>query len=127
MKTWHLIYWFHTFSCISFVLLYLITPIYNSYKQNTRILPLVDCYPFNIFVTPVYHFMYAYQCGVVTALVMHGVHWDQFLIGLLFFASGECDILCDKLRNLKLGETVELEEHSEKLIECIKHHKKIRR
>lgn len=127
MKRWHCIYYFHNLVCISFAMIQLLAPLYNGYKTHSRILPLVDCYPFNIYVTPVYHFMYLYQCCILMALIMQHVNWDQFLIGLFFFASSECDVLCDRLRNLKITDGEDMKDYDAKLIGCIKHHRKIRR
>lgn len=127
MEQWRLIYLVHNFFCIGFVTIHVLSPIYLIYKTHNRITPLVDCYPFDIYVTPVYHIMYFYQCCLLLVLVMHNVNWDQFLIGLSFFASSECDILCDKLRNLRFNRGEDMKAYDAKLVDCIKHHKKIRR
>lgn len=127
MERWQFLYMLHNILCVCFGLMYIGLPVYNGIKHHTRYLPVVVCYPFDSFKTPTYQLLFLYQSCFAMFLIMQAVNWDHFLIGMLFFGCSECDVLCDRFRNLKIIGAEDEKSYEAKLIDCIKHHKKIKR
>nr|QNH68053.1 odorant receptor 29 [Apriona germarii] len=130
MGGWLLVYYTYTYLEGSFCLLHLVSPIVDSIINGTKLLPLVDCYPFPIFVSPTYQFMYVYQALVLIWLCWQNYNIDTLITGFLSFSALQCDILCDNLINLKLGEGEEddeIKKMQEKLVACVEHHSRIDR
>ncbi|CAH1112162.1 unnamed protein product [Psylliodes chrysocephalus] len=123
MSFWKKLFWsLLTFeSC--FCLCQLITPIIDKIQTGTKNVPLVDCYPFYIYASPVYEIMYIYQSFLLSYLLMHSMLFDTFVTGLMSFCAAECDILFENLMALKLEETEVV--YRTKLVKCIKHHEEI--
>ncbi|VEN48403.1 unnamed protein product [Callosobruchus maculatus] len=130
MGTWKRIYWTYTTICITFVIMQLASPAIDRLLNGSKLLPLVDCYPFDIYTSPVYEVMYLYQTCVLFCLVLHNYNVDTFITGMLYFASAQCDILCDNLSSIKLKRVernVEIDkaELTKELTSNIKHHQEI--
>nr|CAI5829842.1 unnamed protein product [Callosobruchus analis] len=100
MGKWKRIYWTYTTICITFVIMQLANPAIDRFLNGSKLLPLVDCYPFDIYTSPVYEII------------------------------AQCDILCDNLSSIKLqrlGRDIEIdkEELTKELRSNIKHHQEI--
>lgn len=129
MGGWLRVYYAYTYLDASFCLLHLVSPIVDSIINGTKLLPLVDCYPFPIFVSPTYELMYVYQALVLIWLCWQNYNIDTLITGFLSFAALQCDILCDNLINLKLegDDDEEIKKLHEKLVACVEHHSRIDR
>ncbi|XP_072383873.1 odorant receptor 46a-like [Diabrotica undecimpunctata] len=125
MNMWKKMFWLISFMQISFGLCVLITPTLDRLRTGAKYLPLVDCYPFYIYASPVYEIMYIYQSFLLFYLIFHSFLFDTFIAGLLAFCVAECDLLHDNLRNLKQQMTHI--EYGNRLVKCIKHHEELRK
>ncbi|XP_050508171.1 uncharacterized protein LOC114329769 [Diabrotica virgifera virgifera] len=125
MNMWQKMFWIISVMQISFGLCVLITPALDRLRTGAKYLPLVDCYPFYIYASPVYEMMYIYQSCLLFYLIFHSFLFDTFIAGLLAFCVAECDLLHDNLQNLKQQMTHV--EYGKRLIKCIKHHEELRK
>ncbi|KAJ3663342.1 hypothetical protein Zmor_007629 [Zophobas morio] len=84
-------------------------------------LPLEARYPFEITTLPLYFIIYFHQVAALFLVAIGALHVDTLNAALMVLAGAQCDILC---QNLKALENKALT-YNQKLIQCIKHHKKI--
>nr|UTN00909.1 odorant receptor [Semanotus bifasciatus] len=132
MGKWKKTYWLYASNAMSFVFFMLLSSLLERILNGTKVLPLVDCYPFDVHPSPTYEFIYIYQSFVICWLVIQNFNLDTFITGLITVAAVQCDILSNDLENL-IPERMRCEENQiicvmdKKLVECIKHHKEIHR
>ncbi|RZC37324.1 7tm 6 domain containing protein, partial [Asbolus verrucosus] len=122
-KTWKIIYNTFVSAAILAISTYALFPIVNgSYKEYK--LPFRIWYPFNIKRSPVYQIIYIHQIMGIYAAGSVTLNVDMLLSALLMYTGAQCDLLCDDLKNLSHVTTGEYEK---KLIDAVKHYKKILR
>ncbi|CAH1367598.1 unnamed protein product, partial [Tenebrio molitor] len=82
-------------------------------------LPFWAWYPYDAHSSPLYELTYVHQIISVWCLAMANVNMDALIAALMMFISAQCDVLSDNLKGLT-GD-----DFNDKLVECIKHHKRI--
>ena len=103
--------------------IWLILPILTGSVQSKQ-LPLEAWYFYDTSTSPLYEITYIYQCVSIAFLVVSTINIDLLVLALMVYIIGQCDNLCDSMKNL---ETNEKRNVDKRIIRCIKHHKKILR
>ncbi|KAJ3636021.1 hypothetical protein MTP99_008872 [Tenebrio molitor] len=118
VTSWRLIY--TAFSVLTIITLHLWTffPILDGTVKEHR-LPFWAWYPYDAHSSPLYELTYVHQIISVWCLAMANVNMDALIAALMMFISAQCDVLSDNLKGLT-GD-----DFNDKLVECIKHHKRI--
>ncbi|KAJ3663302.1 hypothetical protein Zmor_007603 [Zophobas morio] len=120
MNTWRLVFILFQCSCWITVIFILSAPILQgSYKKHE--LPTPAWFPYNTSVSPNYELTYFYQSVGLTVVVAAVISLDAFVINWMMIIGVQCEILSNNLKNIKN----ENNSFSQKLIECIRHHKVI--
>ncbi|XP_030763857.1 odorant receptor 46a-like [Sitophilus oryzae] len=83
------------------------------YKTNQG-LPVQSWYPFNIEVSPQYELAYVHQGLAMFFISGLNIFTDTLVAGVCTFVGLQCDLLCQRARNLAGDEL--------KFVECVKHH-----
>ena len=117
-NSWKLAFYTFVFFAFFTLLLLVIFPILDGSFGDHR-LPFFAWYPYNITISPMYEITYFYQVICIWFLASVCLNVDNFIAALMMYVGGQCDILCDNLRNLKQVN------FNKNLISCIEHHKKI--
>nr|CAM84019.1 olfactory receptor 21 [Tribolium castaneum] len=117
LKFWKLLYnLFHSLVGGA-TLFWILFPIVD--KKEKR-LPFLGWYIVDTKVSPYYEIVYGFQfcsCCYMSALI---INIDTLIAALNVYIGNQIDILCNNLRNLKAGCSIERD-----LITCIKHHQEI--
>jgi hypothetical protein len=93
------------------------TPLLNDKKQ----LPFASWYPFGTESSPKYELTYLHQVVSIWCFATTNLSLDTLISALMMFVGGQCDILCDNLRSLKVVN------FCIEFVKCVKHHKDILR
>ncbi|XP_068907642.1 odorant receptor Or1-like [Tenebrio molitor] len=75
------------------------TPLLNDKKQ----LPFASWYPFGTESSPKYELTYLHQVVSIWCFATTNLSLDTLISALMMFVGGQCDILCDNLRSLKVA------------------------
>jgi hypothetical protein len=123
MNTWNVVYLLFSVCAFFVVLAFSVLPFWDGSFREGR-LPFSAWYPYDTQQSPIYQIMYVYQVLGMGYLVGFLLNTDVLIALLNTFVGVQCDILCDKLRNLQdTGSSAARKE----LIGCIQLHKKILR
>ena len=82
-------------------------------------------YPYNAKVSPWYECTYFYQVATFGYVTPVGTNMDTLMAALMMYIGAQCDILCDKLRNLKILATESGTNVNRVIIHCVQHHRQI--
>ncbi|CAH1367430.1 unnamed protein product [Tenebrio molitor] len=121
MNVWKVVYIVFSFCTCGATFLLSIHPILDGSFRDGR-LPFSAWYPFETQKTPIYQIVYVYQVLSIVYLVGVIYNVDTFIALLNAFVGVQCNILCDKLRNLQ---DTESSAARKELIGCIQLHKEI--
>ncbi|RZC39486.1 7tm 6 domain containing protein, partial [Asbolus verrucosus] len=108
-------FWILTLGTIS---LWCVFPILDESVKQSR-LPFPAWYPYNTKETPFYEITYVHQVIGVFCTATADLSMDTLIAAFMMFIGAQCDILCNKLRNM------EAKNFKERFVECIEHHKAI--
>lgn len=99
-----------------------IVPVVNFILTGTWIdkLPFDNCYPFNQYDVKYYNFVFVWTCFNIMNTIMSLLGPDLILYAFITLISMNFDILCIRLRKLKVNS---VPDNAEKLIELVKLHK----
>ncbi|KAJ3663324.1 hypothetical protein Zmor_007615 [Zophobas morio] len=115
MYTWY-------FSVLSITsAFWLILPVLTGSVQRKQ-LPLDAWYFYDTTTSPLYEITYFYQCVAIIFLLVCTINIDSLILALMIYIIGQCDNLCDSLKHLEVDEKQNVHK---RIIDCIKHHKKI--
>ncbi|KAF7274416.1 hypothetical protein GWI33_012924 [Rhynchophorus ferrugineus] len=93
-----------TFSSIS-------VPLFYPTPQG---LPVQSWYPFDISSSPLHQIVYIHQSLAIITISGLNIFTDTLVAGICTFVGLQCDLLCERLRNL--------EGDQEQLVQCVKYH-----
>ena len=120
VKMWKTIYFAYYVPVIITLVLWSVFPLVDGTFRQYR-LPYSVWYPYNTKKSPMYEITYFYQMVSFWTIAITDFNMDTMVAALMMFSDAQCDILCNDLKNLPSSN------YNEKLILCIKHHKKILR
>jgi hypothetical protein len=121
MNVWKVVYIVFSFCTCSTTLVLSVHPILDGSFRQGR-LPFSAWYPYDTQQSPIYEIVYLYQVLSMGYLAVIIYNIDTFIALLNAFVGVQCDILCDKLRNLQ---DTESSAARKELIGCIELHKEI--
>jgi hypothetical protein len=91
------------------------------FLDEKKQLPFACWYPFGTETSPKYEITYLHQVVSICCLATANLGLDTLISALMMFVGGQCDILCDNLRSLKV------DNFCIEFVKCVKHHKDILR
>ncbi|KAJ3663314.1 hypothetical protein Zmor_007610 [Zophobas morio] len=124
LKFWKIFYVGYWFVVGTTVLFWCLFPFLNNSVKDKQ-LPFMAWYPYNAKVSPWYEFTYFYQVATFGYVTPVGTNMDTLMAALMMYIGAQCDILCDKLRNLKILATESDTNVNGVIIHCVQHHRQI--
>ncbi|KAJ3663376.1 hypothetical protein Zmor_007651 [Zophobas morio] len=121
LNLWKFTYIVYHFPVLPTLTAWAIYPITDGSVQEYR-LPFSAWYPFNTKISPYYELTYVYQIVSVWFLAIACLNMDTLVAALMMYVSRQCEILCDRVKNLG---SEGVDKYGQRLLECIIHHKKI--
>ena len=118
---WTRSFQFFFFSGIATLFFWAIFPILDGGYKDYK-LPFIAWYPYDYKKWPYYELTYVHQMISIVLIANLNMGIDSLSGALLTFVAAQCDILCDKLRNLHLKSDAR-----EAFIGCVNHHLRIMR
>jgi hypothetical protein len=91
------------------------------FLDEKKQLPFACWYPFGTETSPKYEITYLHQVVSICCLATANLGLDTLISALMMFVGGQCDILCDNLRSLRV------DNFCIEFVKCVKHHKDILR
>lgn len=99
------------------LLLFVMFPVLDEGRK----LPFAAWYPFDTAKSPLYELTYCYQAVSIWFLATANLNMDTIIPALMMYTGGQCDILCNNLKDLKRAN------FSKQIVACIRHHNAILR
>lgn len=120
-KTFYVVYWIMSVGAIFFWSTY---PILDK-SISLHKLPFPAWYPLNVKQSPYYEGAYLFQIIGVLCIATTAISTDTLICALHVYITIQFDILCDNLRHICDAVTTSDAILTQKLINCINHHKQI--
>ncbi|KAJ3663322.1 hypothetical protein Zmor_007613 [Zophobas morio] len=121
LKFWKVMYMSYFALISTIATFWSILPILTGSVRNKQ-LPLDAWYFYDSTISPLYEITYVYQCVAIVFLAISTTSIDSLILVLMIYITGQCNNLCDSLTHLEANKKRNVHK---RIIDCIKHHKKI--